>query len=149
MERFLRKISPKNAMTRPPKMQPMHKMSHRIFALCFSFGLACVATNAVAAGDAAKGADIMKNQCQFCHVWDKGAKPTLGPNLFGIVGRKAGTANFDYSSAMKQSGIVWSHDALKAYITAPNQEVPGTKMAIDGLSKADAEDVIAYLSTLH
>lgn len=138
-------------MNEPAKMRPMPNIfAYRIFALCLSLGLACAATNAMAAGnDPAKGGDIMKKRCKICHVWENGAKPKIGPNLFGVVGRKAGTTNFDYSSAMKRSGIVWGHDTLEAYITTPSHEVPGNKMAFDGLSKADADDVIAYLSTLH
>jgi len=114
---------------------------------------ACIATGAsaraFAAGDAAKGKEIFQ-RCAICHRVEKDGGNGLGPNLFGIVGRKAGTApNFAYSEAMKSSGIIWSPDKLSAYIAHPSAVVPNNRMAFAGINDpAQVADVVAYLQTL-
>ncbi len=72
----------------------------------------------------------------------------VGPSLAGVFGRNAGTAEgFDrYSSAMKDSGVVWSEESLDAYLADPKGYIPGNKMAFRGLrDEEDREDLIAYL----
>jgi cytochrome c len=102
-----------------------------------------------AAADAANGASIF-NRCAICHSNEKGAPNKIGPNLFGIVGRKAGTtAGFSYSAAMKSSGILWTNAKLDAYIESPSTVVPGNNMAFSGISIAGQRaDLVAYLATL-
>jgi len=80
----------------------------------------------------------------------KGAPNRIGPNLFGVVGRKAGTlASYSYSSAMTKSGIVWGADTLPHYLIGPANIVPGTKMTFAGLpNQQQADDMVAYLATL-
>jgi cytochrome c len=101
------------------------------------------------AGDPAKGAIIFQ-RCAICHRVEKAGGNGLGPNLFAIVGRKAGTAaNFPYSAAMKNSGITWTPERLTAYVTHPAQVVPGNRMAFAGIGDAgQVGDVVAYLATL-
>ena len=101
------------------------------------------------AADAKKGADVFK-RCAICHSNTKGAGAKIGPNLFGVVGRKAGTMpDFPYSAAMKGAGFVWTPEKLQAYIQHPQQVVPGNRMAFAGVSsKADDADLVAYLGTL-
>jgi cytochrome c len=108
-----------------------------------------IAAGAAEAGDAAKGKTVFQ-RCAICHRAEKDAGNGLGPNLFGIVGRKAGTAaNFSYSAGMKNSGITWSEDKLEAYIEHPAAVVPGNRMAFAGISDAGQRaDVVAYLATL-
>lgn len=103
-----------------------------------------------AAGDPMRGAGEFAQDCAVCHSAMAG-KNKSGPSLFALVGRKAGSiADFNYSEAMKQSGIDWTSDKLDAYITSPKQVVPGNKMYFNGISEAqEREDIIAYLSTLH
>ena len=104
---------------------------------------------AACAGDAAKGQAVYQ-RCAICHRADKGGGNGLGPNLFGIVGRKAGTvAGFGYSAAMKSSGITWSADKLAAYIAHPAAVVPGNRMAFAGIGNPQmVSDLVAYLATL-
>ena len=108
-----------------------------------------VSGTAVQAGDAVKG-KVVFQRCAICHRVDKGGGNGLGPNLFGIAGRKAGTvAGFSYSPAMKNSGIVWTADKLTAYVAHPAQLVPGNRMAFAGvIDPGQQADVVAYLTTL-
>ena|ERR1700744_390695 len=87
--------------------------------------------------------------CQACHESTKDAGPSVGPNLFGVGGRKAGsTKDFDYSDAMKNSTIVWSSDTLTAFITDPNKTIPNNKMDYSGADAATAKQIADYLMTL-
>ncbi len=110
---------------------------------------AFVATAAQAAGDAAAGKQVF-TQCAICHSNAKGAPAKIGPNLFGVVGRKAGTfPGFNYSPAMKNSGITWTEDKIAAYANDPQKTVPGNRMPFAGLhNDKKAADVAAYLATL-
>jgi len=103
---------------------------------------------AAPSGDAANGAKLFA-QCKICHAVEPD-KNGLGPSLHGVVGRKAATlAGFNYSPAMKASGLVWTDAELNEYLTAPMKTVPGTKMAFAGIANdKNRADVIAYLDTL-
>jgi cytochrome c len=107
------------------------------------------ASDAIAAGNAAKGQSL-SNRCTVCHSMTSGGGNRVGPNLFGVVGRKAGTfAGYSYSSAMKNSGLVWSEDNLAKYLMSPSTIVSGTKMSFGGFQQQQqASDVAAYLATL-
>ena len=115
----------------------------------FALAAALGSTGAFAAGNAASGADLFK-RCMMCHTADKGGPNRIGPNLFGVVGRKSGTApGFAYSRAMAGAGIVWSEATLVPYLQSPSTVVAGTKMTFAGFSNAtQAADVAAYLATL-
>lgn len=120
--------------------------------ISFVFGLASLllASQAWAAGDTKKGADIFAEECGDCHSTVAG-KNKKAPTLNGVFGRKAGSvADFaGYSDTMKQSGITWNPEKVDAYITAPKKVVPAGKMKYDGLPDAAARaDVIAYLMSV-
>jgi cytochrome c len=87
--------------------------------------------------------------CSACHESTAGARPSLGPNLFGVGGRKAGgVADYDYSPAMKSSGVTWTADTLQAFIVDPNKALPGNKMDYPGADAATAKAIADYLMTL-
>jgi cytochrome c len=123
-------------------------MNLRSAIMVAAFG-AAISTSASAAGNAANGASVFE-RCAICHDNVKGGPNKIGPNLFGIVGRKAGTyPGFSYSNAMAKSGIVWTDAKLDAYITSPQAVVPGNKMPFSGIPNAGQRaDLIAYLDTL-
>lgn len=100
---------------------------------------------ALAAGDLKKGKRIF-NKCKACHSLKKGKKK-VGPSLCGVVGAKAGhMAGYNYSSAMKNSGLTWDEATLNKYLEKPRAMVKKTKMTFPGLKKAsDRADVIAYI----
>jgi cytochrome c len=102
-----------------------------------------------AAGDAKKGQEDFA-RCAICHTTAKGGGNGVGPDLFGIVGRKAASEpNFYYSQALKGSGITWTPDKLDAWIKSPPALVPGNRMAFAGIADAGQRaDIVAYLATL-
>jgi len=110
--------------------------------------VALVATPALAAD--AKNGKVVFGRCAICHNVQKGGPNGLGPNLFGVAGRKAASlASFSYSGALQRANITWSNDKLKAWIMGPYRLVPGTKMAFGGITNASqADDVVAYLDSL-
>ena len=112
-------------------------------------GAALMLATQADAADAKHGASVFQ-RCAICHSNTKGAPARIGPNLFGVVGRKAGAfPEFSYSGAMKKAGWVWTTDKIAAYAQHPQVVVPGNRMAFGGLSSArDAADVAAYLATL-
>ncbi len=97
-------------------------------------------------GDAGRGQRVFQ-RCFACHSVVPGEIGLPGPNLFGIVGRRAGwQEGFEYSDALRRSGLVWDEHALDALIVDPSRFLPGTLMAMPGLEEeADRRDVIAYL----
>jgi cytochrome c len=111
--------------------------------------LAGFATDALAA-DPAAGEKIFKAQCGICHAVVAGEN-RIGPTLFGVVGRPAGSvAGFNYTADHKKLGITWDAANLDKYLTNPRAMVPDTSMVYAGL-KDDTEraDLVAYLETLH
>lgn len=98
-------------------------------------------------GDAARGAALFKQRCQSCHAIEAGGRNGVGPGLFGAYGRKAGlTPGYVYSSALKNSKIVWNDATLDAWLVKPAAVAKGTKMFMAPISKPQArKDLIAYL----
>lgn len=98
-------------------------------------------------GDAARGQRLFNQQCRACHTVAQGGANSVGPNLHGLFGRKAGTLEgFSFSEAMTKSGIVWDEATLADYNRDPKGKVPGTKMVFAGLKQAaQLADLVAYL----
>jgi cytochrome c len=109
-------------------------------------GFLAAGAASAAEGDPAAGKKVF-NQCQACHTVVQG-KHGLGPSLYGVVGRKAGTAEGfkNFSPAMKNSNIVWTEENLDKYLADPKGLIPGNRMIFQGLKKAeDRANVIAFL----
>ena len=85
--------------------------------------------------------------CRSCHTINQGGGTSTGPNLFGIVGRRAGTVpGFSYSDGMRGAGFTWDGPHLDTWLTNPRAMIPGTKMTYAGLPGADdRRDLISYL----
>jgi cytochrome c len=118
--------------------------------LGLSLGLSFMA-GAAFAQDAAAGEKLF-SRCKACHAIGEGAKNRVGPELNGIVGRKAGRADgFNYSPAMAKAGadgLVWDEAALKSFLADPRGFVKGTKMAFPGFKKEDdLGNIVAYLKS--
>ena len=121
----------------------------RVLGLAFLAAWSIGRLSPAAGQDAAAGETVFKTQCGVCHAVVPGKKG-IGPNLFGVVGRPAGTVpDFHYTDANKNSGLTWDAATLDRYLQAPREVIPGTAMPYPGL-KDDARraDLISYLSTL-
>jgi cytochrome c len=114
--------------------------------MALGLGLAVAGMSAAQAQDADKGAQVFK-KCAVCHSIEQGGPNKVGPNLHGVVGRKAGSVEgFNYSPAMKNANLTWTPEELDKYLTDPKATVPGNKMAFPGLKKDDERAaVIGYL----
>ena len=104
-----------------------------------------------AKADAANGKELfMASGCPACHGVTKEDNSKVGPNLVGVVGRKAGTTQslLGPSENMRKYGVTWSAETLDEFLANPNAKVPGTAMAGILTDPQQRADVIAYLSTL-
>ena len=113
--------------------------------------LVAVAWIAVSGGgawaqDVAKG-ETSFHKCLPCHSIGPGAENKIGPELNGLDGRHSGSvADFNYSDANKNSGIVWNDTTFKQYIKDPKAMIPGTKMIFAGIKNPqEVDDLWAYL----
>ena len=114
---------------------------HALLALAGVLAIAHPAPT-LAAGDAARGAKVYQD-CMICHTLDQNE---IGPRHRDVFGRKAGSvAGYDYSAALKASGIVWDETTLDKWLTGPPALVPGTKMMFSVDDAQDRADVIAFL----
>ncbi len=103
-------------------------------------------TTSAQAQDVAKGADVYQDRCSACHVLNGIGQ---GPSLVGVVGRKAGSVpGFNYSDAMKASGLTWTPANLDRFVSGPTKMVPGTAMRAIVSDPAERRDLIAYLGSL-
>ncbi|MGE8100489.1 c-type cytochrome [Pseudomonas fluorescens] len=125
----------------------MKKAAVLTVALILNAGI--FSTPADAAGDAEAGGKLFNRICGGCHQVGDSARGSFGPQLNGIFGRHAGsTTDYQYSTAMKSSGVVWTRETLAAYIEAPKKVVPGTRMIFWGISDPEKiENLLAYLQT--
>ncbi len=119
-----------------------------VAALAAGVGLVGTTAAVVAQGNSGDLELAFNGHCRECHAFDKGDN-RLGPTLFGVIGRKAGTVpGFSYSDSLKSSGITWDEKTLDKWITNPNAVVPGNNMGAIFSGLADAGErakIIAFL----
>jgi cytochrome c len=108
--------------------------------------LALLAANAARAADLAAGKEAF-GRCRICHAVAANAPSTVGPSLHGLFGRRAGSlGDYDYSAAMKRSGVVWNDATLAKFLRDPKAFIPGNKMGFPGIDDAAAvSNLLAYL----
>lgn len=81
--------------------------------------------------------------CSACHNLKKGEPHKVGPSLYGIFGKKAGIQEgFNYTEELKNSGIVWDKETLRAWLENPADFIPGTSMAFVGIDDKERQDIL-------
>jgi cytochrome c len=118
------------------------------FALSASLGGGILAPAHASAPQS--GENLFKSKCSVCHATTAKDGTSIGPHLFGVVGRKAGSlAGFSYSKAMKNSAVVWNSATLAKYIASPQAVIPGNRMPFPGDRNPDeVTAIVSYLGTL-
>lgn len=109
----------------------------------------CAVIGAAAARDSAQaGQRLFERQCRTCHGGAAADSP-IGPNLAGVVGARAGTRPAGiHSRALPDSGIVWTRDSLRRFLSDPQRAIPGTLMPVGVASATELETLLDYLETL-
>ena len=116
-----------------------------LFGLLGSTLLSASLATAGTQGDPVHGKALYQG-CAACHSIDDN---DLGPRHRGVVGRKAGVVpDYNYSPALKASGLTWTEDNLDRWLTNPSTLVPGTKMFFKVDDPQARADIIAYLKEL-
>jgi cytochrome c len=137
-----------------PRKERNMSSSVRVRMALVATALAAVAYGGVVlaqtgpAPDPKRGAEVFRVQCSVCHSVEAG-KSSIGPSLYGVVGRKAGSLEgFKYSDAMKKVDATWTPETLDRYLENPWLVAPGTPMALVVPSVKNRTDVIAYLKSV-
>lgn len=119
-----------------------------IGALGMALVLALAGGPALAEGDAKAGEKLFSKKCKMCHAV-KAGKHRIGPSLFGVVGRKAGSTDFKKYKALKDSDIVWDEANLHGWLENPKKFAgKSTSMSAKIGKEKDRDDLIEYLKTL-
>lgn len=96
---------------------------------------------------AMRGAQV-SNKCVACHDLEA-RHHRIGPHLVGLLGRPAGSlTDFNYSAAMKESGVTWDKSSLKQFLMGPQEFIKGTNMGISPLTESEATELISYLESM-
>ena len=118
-------------------------MARSLVAILVANLVAFLVANPARAQDAERGRDLYESRCFACHSLDANR---IGPMHRGVYGRKAGSvAGFNYSSAVKNSRVVWNDDTLARWLTNPQDVIPGQRMNFRVATAEDRADIVAYL----
>ena len=117
-------------------------MAHRASSLALVLCCAALPALSEEIGDAGRGVTLFTQECGVCHQIGEGAANRVGPQLNGLFGRKAGSAEaFTYSKSMARmgaDGLTWTLETLDAYIENPKALVSGTRMSYRGMADPEA-----------
>ncbi len=98
--------------------------------------------------DPTRGAALFQERCALCHTVEPGTSGGRGPNLRGVVGRKAASTDFADSAALTRWGRTWTPELLQKYLVDPGKLVPGTTMTQRVTDPGERADLVAFLKTL-
>jgi cytochrome c len=101
--------------------------------------------------DVVAGKEYFMRRCSSCHANKKSNTSALGPNLWNVFGRRAGSlSNFEYSEAMRQSGHIWNFATLNYYLIKTERAVPGRIMNFRGIRQDNYRaKLLLFLSTMN
>jgi cytochrome c len=139
----------REALVRYQEITPMKPIipTGAIIALCLLAGCGGESEPPADPATLALGERLAEG-CGACHSIDS-LDNRVGPHLVDIIGRPAASLpDYDYSPALRASGIIWDEFVLAAFIANPQSVVPGTKMVGNSLSPQEAEAIVTYLETL-
>ncbi|MEE8439453.1 MAG: c-type cytochrome [Micropepsaceae bacterium] len=127
----------------------------RQIIFCLLLGLSALfLANTASAADAGFGERLF-DRCLPCHTISQGGPHSLGPNLFGVIGRAAGAAEgYVYSPAMTNSGVTWTPENIALFLrdidgSSPDSFIPGNRMFQPAPPTPDqVADMLAYMQTL-
>lgn len=121
-------------------------MTRNAFAIGLPFIMLLTASAVAQEGDAENGEALYRRQCLGCHQIEQ-PRNSAGPTLHGVVGRPAGSVEgFNYSPALRDSGITWTPETLDTYLANPAGMVRGTRMALRVADEQQRRDIIEYLA---
>jgi cytochrome c len=138
-------------MTEPRQLERsiLRKLIGPVLAV---LALATVAAHAQAQAPAAAPTDgkaLFTAKCGVCHANTPTGGPVVGPSLYGVVGRKAGSKEgFHYSKALPATGVTWAPPLIDKFISNPTTFAPGTFMPINVPDAGERKLIVGYLSTL-
>ena len=90
----------------------------------------------------------ISKKCVACHGFDAGGPNKIGPNLYNIVNKNQGKADYAYSKVLASLSGKWTYEELNKFLYKPKLYSKGTKMNYAGLSKTkDRANLIAWLRT--
>ncbi len=122
-------------------------MRFKFFILVASLLMPQTALTRAQESSAGRGKVLFQQQCGACH---QVAQPRngVGPTLQGVIGRAAGSVQgFNYSPALKSSGITWTRETLDSFIASPSAQVRGTRMSQRVPDQQKRQDIIEFLAT--
>lgn len=117
-----------------------------VFSAALLFASVLSAPAVAQEGDAERGNALFRRLCSGCH---QVAQPRngVGPSLQGVIGRLAGSVEgFNYSPALRESGITWTPETLDAYLADPRGMVRGTRMVQRVPDEQQRLDLIEFLA---
>lgn len=119
-----------------------------LFLCLVTTSITIISSQALAVGDADKGAGIYKSKCSFCHATTAGVHK-MGPSMAGIYGMKAGATDFKRYVGLKDADFVWDDETLDGFLENPKEFLGrNTSMPTGTPGADDRAHVIAYLKTL-
>jgi cytochrome c2 len=108
--------------------------------------LAVISSMVTASAQDVSGEALYRQRCSACHGIPGRPSPA-GPDLTGIIGRKAGSTAFKHSPALKNAKITWNRANLDTFLAGPTQMVPGVRMMYRVTDASQRRALVAYLAT--
>jgi cytochrome c len=127
----------------------MSAMGFVFKSVCVAFALAGLTVAASADESVESGRQLFDRRCRTCHGGTGPADSSIGPNLAGVLGKKAGTqASGIHSQPAIDSGVVWDRESLRRFLSTPRREIPGSIMPVNVADPVELERLLDYLESL-